>query len=128
MRVLVAGEMRFTRAPDGTIWTREGPAYPFFTRYLSAFDQVRVVARVADAPTVPPGAKRVDGVGVEVWPVPCYIGPWQYLRQRATVIRAVRAASRRDDAVILRVPSLIGSVLAASLERAGQPYALEVVR
>ncbi|WP_323373708.1 glycosyltransferase [Plantactinospora alkalitolerans] len=126
-RVVVTVEARFSRSPDGTIWTRGGPSYRFFTRYLSAFDRVRVVARVADVPGRDDGAKRVDGAGVEVWPVPCYIGPAQYLTRRAAVVRAVRAAAEDGDAVVLRVPSPLGSLLAASRERAGLPYAVEVV-
>ncbi|MGI5215891.1 glycosyltransferase [Plantactinospora sp. CA-290183] len=43
------------------------------------------------------------------------------------MVRAVRAAAEPGDAVILRVPSPIGSLLAVSRERAGQPYAVEVV-
>lgn len=127
MRAVVVVESRFSRTPDGAVWTKEGPAYGFFTRYLSAFDAVRVVARVADIPTPVEGALRVDGTSVEVWPVPYYVGPRQYLRRWPEIRRTVCSAADDRDAVILRVPSFTGSLLAASRERRSLPYALEVM-
>jgi glycosyltransferase involved in cell wall biosynthesis len=126
VRVVVATESRFTRTPDGAVWTREGPAAPFFARYHSAFDEVRVVARVTDAGTVDPAARRVDGPAVEVWPVPYYLGPRQYLRRRAAVVRAVRAAAAPGDAVVVRGPSPLGALLADARRATGLPYAVEV--
>jgi glycosyltransferase involved in cell wall biosynthesis len=124
---VVTVEARFSRTPDGVVWTRGGPAYRFFTRYLSAFERVRVVARVADVPSPEEGATRVDGDAVQVWPVPWYVGPRQYLARRSAVVRAVRAAAGPGDAVVLRVPSPIGALLARERERTGRPYAVEVV-
>ncbi|MFG3707777.1 glycosyltransferase [Micromonospora sp. NPDC047670] len=120
-------EARFSRTPDGAVWTSDGPAYRFWTRYLSVFDEVRVVARVRD--TADPGAKavRTDGSGVHVWPVPYYVGAREYLATRAAIGRVLRSAADRDDAVILRVPSPIGTRLAAHRDRQRLPYALEVV-
>ncbi|GAB3141658.1 hypothetical protein GCM10027290_14760 [Micromonospora sonneratiae] len=127
MRVVVTAENRFTRTPDGAVWTVTGPAYQFWTRYLSTFDRVRLVARVLDVPTPGEGASRVDGLDVEVWPVPHYVGPRQFLRQRAAVERTVVAAAGTADAVILRVPSPIGTFLAQTRDRLGLSYGLEVV-
>ena len=127
MRVVVATESRCVRTPDARVWIQVGPDYPVWTRYLSAFGMVRIVARVLDVPEAPAGATRVDGDGVEVWPVPYYLGPRQYLLRQPAIRRAVGAAASDTDAVILRVPSPIGSLLAASRERLGLPYALEVI-
>ncbi|WP_175649166.1 glycosyltransferase family 4 protein [Micromonospora avicenniae] len=126
-RALIAVEARFARTPDGAIWTREGPAYDFFTRYLSAFSQVVVVARVADAPSVAPDAHRVDGPRVTVQPIPHYVGPWQYLRRRKAVVRALRNADEANAVLILRAPTVLGSLMAAARERRGLPYAVEVM-
>ncbi|MEV4756629.1 glycosyltransferase [Micromonospora sp. NPDC049559] len=123
----MTAETRYLRTPDGAVWTREGPAHRFWTRYLSAFDQVRLVARTQDVPGPVDEAHRVDGTGVEVWPVPYYVGPRQYLLRRAALVRSVRDAAAEGDAVILRVPSPVGTPLAAARERRGLPYAVEVV-
>ncbi|WP_165945621.1 glycosyltransferase family 4 protein [Micromonospora sp. KC606] len=127
MRVVVTGEARFCRTPDGAVWSVEGPTYSFWTRYLSAFDQVRVVARVQNVPDVGDDARRVDGPDVEVWAVPYYLGPREYLTVRRAVHRSVAAAAEPRDTVILRVPSLIGTILANVREKHSLPYALEVV-
>jgi glycosyltransferase involved in cell wall biosynthesis len=125
--VVVTSEYRFDRTPEGAVWTVDGPAYPFWTRYLSAFDEVRVVARVRECATPARRARRVDGDRVGVWPLPYYRGPAQYLLRRRAVGRAVRAATGPADAAILRVPSPIGTLLAQARARQGRPYALEVI-
>ncbi|WP_424088904.1 glycosyltransferase family 4 protein [Micromonospora citrea] len=124
---MVTVEARFSRTPDGAVWSVEGPSYSFWTRYLSAFDQVRIVARVQNTPEVGDDARRVDGPGVEVWGIPYYLGPREYLTVRRAVHRSVAAAAGPHDAVILRVPSLIGTIMAGLRERNSLPYALEVV-
>lgn len=126
-RIVVTVEARLVRTPDGSVWSCGPPTRSFWDRYLAVFNQVRVVARVRHAEVPPAGAVRVDGDGVSVWPVPYYVGAWQYLLRRREVTRAVEAAVDADDAVVLRVPSAIGTLMAASLERAGRPFALEVV-
>ncbi|RKR91332.1 glycosyltransferase involved in cell wall biosynthesis [Micromonospora pisi] len=127
MRVVVTTETRFSRAPDGSVWTQDGPAYPFFSRYLAAFDTVRVVARLRHVDTPAGNAHRVDGPGVELWPLPHYVGPRQYLASWRSIRQAVRAAAQPGDAVILRVPSPTGAMLAGWRERQRLPYAIEVV-
>ena len=41
-------EARFARTPDGAIWARTGQDHQFWSGYLAAFDEVRVVARIRD--------------------------------------------------------------------------------
>jgi len=127
MEVVVVLEYRFERTPDGAYWTRTGFAYPFWERYLEAFDGVRVVARVYDTTEPPGGGKRADGERVSFAGVPYYVGPWQYLRAARRVRTAVRNAVKREDAVILRVESHLANVLAPLLSRTGHPYGVEVV-
>jgi phosphatidylinositol alpha-1,6-mannosyltransferase len=127
VKVTVTTESRLIRTPDGRVWTRFVPDYSILQRYLSVFDGVRVVARVLDQPGAPEGVSRVDGDGVEVSPVPHYIGPFQYLRRRMAISNALAVVADSPDAVILRVPSAIGSLVAAARHRLGLPYALEVI-
>ncbi|MEE6308635.1 glycosyltransferase family 4 protein [Plantactinospora veratri] len=127
MKVIVSTESRFVRTPDGAVWTHDGPTRRFFARYLSSFDQVGVLARVAEVTAPPDDARRVDGDGISVCPVPYYVGPRQYLRRRAAILRAVRQAAASADAVIVRAPSPIGTLLVSARRRIGSPYAIEVV-
>lgn len=127
MRVVVTTESRFTRTPDGRVWSTTAQDHGFWTRYLTVFSSVRVVGRVLAVDDAPADAKPVLGPGVEVWPIPHYRGPLQYLQRRASVSRALAASAPPGDAVILRIPSPLGTVLAAHLTRRGQPFGVQVV-
>ncbi|MBF5043464.1 glycosyltransferase family 4 protein [Aggregicoccus sp. 17bor-14] len=127
MKLTVTLEHRFQRTPDGAVWTGTAFAYAFWRRYLRGFERVRVVARVHEVAQVAADAKRADGEGVEVYAVPAYVGPLQYLRRSRQVKRAVRAAVEDAEAVILRVPSTLGGIAARALRRRGAAYAVEVV-
>lgn len=126
MNVVVALEQRFLRTPDGRVWTQAMFAYDFWTRYLDVFDRVRIVARVLDVPEPPADWVQADGPDVDVAAVPYYIGPGQFLKKALPVRRAARASVRPDDAIILRVESIIANCMEPVLQRTGQPYAVEV--
>jgi glycosyltransferase involved in cell wall biosynthesis len=127
MKVVIALEARFDRTPDGAIWTLVAFAYSFWKRYLDVFDQVCVVARVRDVSDVPSDWQRVDGEGVSCFPVPYYIGPWQYLLKAWQVQQAAQSSVGDRDAVILRVGGMIASCIQPMLVQTGHPYAVEVV-
>jgi glycosyltransferase involved in cell wall biosynthesis len=127
MRLSVITEHRFERAPDGTVWTATANAYAFWARYLAVFDEVNVTARVRNVATVPAGALRADGAGVGFSAVPYYTGPFQYARRWMSIRRALRAAIREDDAVLMRVPSFLANCVEPTLRKREQPYGLEVV-
>ena len=127
MRVCLTTEERFARTPDGRVWCLGGSAsYSFLQRYLGIFDEIRVIARVADALEPAPSWKLADGPGVTFGRVPNYVGPLQYLRRIRSVHKAVRQALGSTDAVILRVGSQIATSAESAL-RGGRPFGLEVI-
>jgi phosphatidylinositol alpha-1,6-mannosyltransferase len=127
MRLVVTAEERLQRTPDGVVWSTGTFANGFWQRYRPVFDEVRVAARVLAVPAPAAGMTRVDGDGVSVWALPHYIGPAQFLRQRRALHAAIGAAAEPGDAVLVRAPSAIGTMLCAALARRGQPYGVEVV-
>ena len=127
MDVVVTLEHRFLRTPDGTVWTQAQYLYPFWSPYLSVFDQVRPVARVLDVPRVPAAWQRADGPGVSFVAVPYYIGPWQYLRCKRRVWQTSQAAVRPADAVILRGGAPIADAVERLLYQSRRPFGLEVL-
>lgn len=127
MRVAVVIEHRYDRTPDGAIWTSSFFAYSFWLRYLEVFDEVKVVARVRDVPSVPGTFKRADGDRVVFAPLPYYVGPWQYVKKMWQVDQAVRAAVGPEDAVILRLDSQLAASIERDLWRAHRPYGAEIV-
>jgi glycosyltransferase involved in cell wall biosynthesis len=129
MELVIALEHRFARTPDGAVWTPTALARASWDRYLGAFGTVHLLARVEDVPQRDPRWARVDGDGVDLLPVPYYVGPREYFLRRGRVRTAVRAAldRHRSAAVILRVAGTIASVAADALRETGSPFAVEVV-
>jgi glycosyltransferase involved in cell wall biosynthesis len=127
MLVVVTTDAHFYRTPDGRTWIPASFPYRFWRRYLSAFDGVRVVARAREVVEPPPQSQRVDGPNVYFTPVPDYLGPWQYLRNRAAVRRIVQGSLGAHDAVIMRVGSQLANCLYPALKASQRPYGVEVI-
>ena len=126
MRVSVSLNHHFCRTPDGAIWTLTMFAYPFWARYLDVFDSVRVIARVRDVDSASDGWQRADGNEVRFATVPDFVGPAQYLRRSNSVRSAIRSLTQDGDTHILRVPSIISTLVWKSLRRDRRPYGVEV--
>ena len=123
--VTVITEARFFRDSTCAIVCQEGGrAYEFWARYLAGFDRVRVLARVSN--TVREGMS-VEGPGVDVHPIPNARGAIGWLARNWQIRRATRAAVTRDNAHILRLPGVLGTIVARDLNRLNIPYAIELV-
>ncbi len=127
MRLSVVLEHRFTRTPDGAIWTQAAFGYPFWDSYLEVFDSIRVTARVTNVVNTPVDYHRADGKGVSFFPIPFYLGPLQYVARYLQIKRAARSAALSSEAVILRVPSPIADHFVPMLIKTGHPYGVDVV-
>src|ERR1700730_204757 len=127
MRVAVTLEARFQRTHDGCVWTTGSFNQMFWSRYLDVFQDVTVIARVADVDRVADGAQRADGARIAFKGLPNYRGVNQFLRSYFLLRKAIHRAVGPDDAVIMRVPSALATLLRADLRRQGRPYAVEVV-
>lgn len=127
MKVLVSLEHRFSRTPDGAVWTQTQFPNPFWQRYLDVFSKVCIVARAQPVDEVPNDYRRVDGKDVEFFAVPYYHGFAQYLRRRKEVQASICRVVNDCDAAILRVHSPIGIWIQRQLKKQGRPYGVEVV-
>lgn len=126
--LLVTHTSHFVRGADGHVYSPEIlTAYSFWGRYLAAFDQVGVAARVRSLEVVPRDLPRADGSRVVFHDLPDYTGPWQYLVCRRALSQCLRAAAQQYDGFCLRVPCAIATLLWRELCRAGRPFAVEVV-
>lgn len=126
MRVTVTIEYRLEQTPDGAVWTGSSFAYPFWSRYLDVFDRVQVLARARPVLAPRPRARRVDGEGVTVVPLPHYVGSWRFATQWPHVRAAARAALAPDDALIVRLPSPIAAAVVPGRSNP-RPFGAEVV-
>lgn len=127
MRLLVALEYRYVRGPDGAVRARAARDYAFWQRYLEVFDEVRVLARVADVAEDVSDVSLAEGDGVTFEPLPAYVGPWQYLPRAAELQWRIHRAVGRADAILLRVPGIIGTQAWLAARVQGAPFGLEVV-
>jgi glycosyltransferase involved in cell wall biosynthesis len=125
--VVVTLEERFERTPDGRVWTLEPCGSAFWARYLAVFDRVHVIARLKDVALAHERAIEASAAGVVFTGLPSYRGVAQFARRRLEVRSIALGAVRSADAVILRVPSPIASLIVPSLRSQRIPYAVEVV-
>jgi len=95
-------------------------------RYLEVFDSVRVLARVREAPAVPPGWKRLEEPGVEVFPIPFFRGPFEFLLRLGQIKSQLRKAIGPGDALILQMPAPLGPLI-RSLIPSGRPFGVEAL-
>jgi len=126
MNLILALEYRFLRTPDGSHWSTTLYPHSFWSRYLSVFDQLSILARVHDVPAKVDSWKRVDGDRVSFVPIPAYVGPWAFLRSFHRVRAAIQHTNLEQSAVLLRVPGVVPWVVSSCL-RPGHPYGVEVV-
>jgi glycosyltransferase involved in cell wall biosynthesis len=128
MHVTVATEARLIKGPDGTIYGRGPMSYDLLSKYLQVFEEVVAFARVQEAADEQPDKLLpVEGEGVRVFQLPCYVGPWQFLKRYRHLNVLAEEALAQADAYILRVPGAVGTLLWRHLMKNKLPYGVEVV-
>jgi phosphatidylinositol alpha-1,6-mannosyltransferase len=129
MQLVVTSEARFQRTPDGAIWCTSHFPYPyeFWTRYLSVYTSVILLARVQDVASVEAKAERVDGANISVHALPYYVGPLAYLTHFFSLRRSIMAVIQAERRYILRLGSPIGDILYKFLKKQNLKYGVEVV-
>jgi phosphatidyl-myo-inositol dimannoside synthase len=129
MELFVTTDRRFARTAAGAVVTdnEHSTGYRFWTRYLSAFERVTVLARVARS--VAKFGTAVEGPGVKVLAIPDFHGASGLVRSYAAVHGIVKSihSSGEPSAFLIRVPSTFGTVLVRALRRLSLPYAVEVI-
>jgi glycosyltransferase involved in cell wall biosynthesis len=126
MRVCVTTEQRFACTPDSRVWAPAGPAYEIWSRYLDVFDEVCIIARIADVMVAEPTWKQANGPGVAFAQVPYYVGAAAYLTKSFQVRTALRKIVKGADAVVMRGASVLTVCLESSFAT-GRPFGLEVI-
>lgn len=125
-RVVVTLEQRFERTPDGRVWSPGPFAYSFWERYLSVFSEVCVVARIREVSVASSTAIEATGPAVNFVGLPPYRGATAFVLNALAIRSTALATIQPGDAVILRVPSGVASLVVPALRRRRIPYALEV--
>lgn len=127
MKALVSLGNRMVLTPDRQLWTRNGSiGYSFWTRYLDVYDEVRILVRAASEDGPPEGWVQATGSQVHAAPVPDFGSPVDLVKNYSVVTQVIRAYLREEQAVHLRVPDLLGELVARLLEKK-RPFGVEVV-
>lgn len=127
MNLLVNCPQHFERTPDGQVWTDGQFPYSFWTRYLTVFERVMVLARVRDVPELSSERQSASGTGVRFLGLPDYTGPRQYAFRSAAVATATRKATKNGNAILLRPPGETAAWVLWHLRKSRRPYGVEVV-
>ncbi len=127
MKLMVTTEDRFVQPDNGQIHSVSGYDYAFWQRYLEVFDEVIIFARLLRVDAVPSDTVSAAGPGVSFYPIPFYVGPWQYVIMRGKIAALARAAVDKADAFNLRVPGTLSNQLWRQLRKRNIPYGIEVV-
>lgn len=128
MKLLLTTHAQMFRCPDGSVWTGSVYGYNFFKRYLGIFESVRLVTRMKDISLDDVHDKiRVDGEGLEFYPLPFYHGPWQYAQNFFKIKAHFAEAILGCDCAILRIPDQISFQLFNKIKKEKLPCGVEVV-
>lgn len=128
MNVLVAVDARLYRTPDGRVWCKTIYGYDFWTRYLSAFDDITVISRLGNAKIDEvQGWLQSDGPHVRFIGMPMVRGPKGYIIHFTSFLLSAISASVKSDCAIVRLPSLSATFVERIYELLKKPYAIEVV-
>ncbi|MEG1644401.1 MAG: glycosyltransferase family 4 protein [Alistipes sp.] len=104
--------------------------YNIYQRYLRVFEKLRVAVRVrvVDNINFPLSLYTpIDDCRIEIYPLPFFQGPKEYILQYIPTQLKARNASVGCDAGIFRMPSVIGQLLCKKFKATRTPYAIEVV-
>ncbi|MGE5398212.1 MAG: glycosyltransferase family 4 protein [Chitinophagales bacterium] len=129
MRLLFAHDNVFLKAMDNTIYSKGYFRYEGWGRYLEAFDDVTVVARVQDLPCSEgeDGLTVSSGPGVYFKPIPTFSNPRDLVLNYFQARRMLKKCLRNYDALIARLPSQIGLLAGNLAMEEGIPWAVEVM-
>jgi glycosyltransferase involved in cell wall biosynthesis len=127
MQLLMTSEARFERTPDGAIWAAGPWGRQLWNRYLTVFNQVRVMARVQAVREPSDGLVTIDPAGVSFVPLDSYSGLTGLLRNVRCIDAAAAAYLKEPTAIILRLPSPIAFRVGTQALRLSAPYGVEVV-
>ena len=124
---MVTSEEHYFSPISGGIYSSGPATYSSWSRYLEAFDELLVVARVRHSHGPENDHQRADGPGVFFRALPDHTGPWQYLQLRRQAKFIARSAIAECTSYLLRTPGLVSQLLWSEIVRLKKPYAIEVL-
>jgi len=125
--LLITSEEHYSAAISGAIYSSGPATYSFWRRYLEAFDEVVVIARIRSSHGPENDHQRADGPAISFRALPDHTGPWQYLHSSRDARAIARTAIAECTSYLLRMPGLVSQLVWGEIVRLKKAYALEVL-
>ncbi|MEI8061222.1 MAG: glycosyltransferase [Candidatus Berkelbacteria bacterium] len=125
MKVVVASELHFFQAPDGTIWSAGAFNGGYWKRYTNVFSGVIIIARVKRLSEVPKNFVRVDSKKISFINLPDFLGPFDFLIKYYKIKNILIRNLPKDCAYCLQAPGTLSNLVTSLL--ADFPYGLNVI-
>ena len=123
----MTSEEHYSAAISGGIYSSGPATYSSWCRYLEAFDEIVVIARIRSSQDPGDDRQRADGPGVLFRALPDHTGPWQYLRIRRHARAIARASIAECTSYLLRMPGLVSQLVWGEIVRLKKQYAVQVL-
>ena len=129
MKLVFVTEARFTKDLHGDIYGDISFNFELWQRYLTAFSEIVVMARVLYDPNYIGNTSNLSSTeNVSFIELPYFIGPLQYIKKRKELIDKVKQSIDEIDAVfICRIPGNISNLVIAYLSKRKIYFGVEVV-
>jgi len=128
MKALIVSCAHAYKREDGTVYTPSVHSYEFFKRYLKAFDEIEVVARLCDASDEETrNMIPLSGPGLSVCALPYFRGMKQIIKYLPKIINAIQKGKKRCNCIIYRVPQMESYLAWAFGGSIKKPFSVEVV-
>lgn len=126
MKVAVTTHARLYKNTKGEYFAKAVYGYDFFTRYLSVFENVKIIAHVENiSDDKTEKMLRVDGPNVEVYDVFFPHGKIQYIKNYSKIKKQLKMSVNDCDAVLIRIPDQLAFQL-YNVVKGKLPLAVEV--
>lgn len=112
---------------DGKFYAENVERRAIFDRYLRIFDRIRLVQRCREEKQLGKRRVLIEDPRIDCYPLPYFQGPTEYAKVYFEVGRLLKHSCGGYEAAILRIPSTVSQRAFQYVEKAGIPYATEVV-
>jgi len=127
MKLLVVADGHYFIDKGQNVYVESVFDYSFYSRYLSAFEEVYAIIRAEKMDTVPVGYKKASGPNVHFLPILPSKGLKQYARNYFTNIKMIKRYILEFECAIFRIPGVVANTVMTCYSKTKRPYAIEVV-
>lgn len=130
MKLVFATEARFTKDVEGNIYGNAAFGQDLWDRYLCAFSEILIVARVLTVDKYKGDLQFISlSNNVKFADLPYFVGSTEFFLKQCIIRTIIKKLvnDNKESCFICRVPGLIGSLVISELNKVQKPYAVEVV-